>query len=197
VRSPSAVRRAATELGGCVALKAVAPGLVHKSERSAVRLNLGPTAAERAARELAATIGELEAFLVQPMAPPGAELLVGTTTDSRFGPLVAVGAGGTTAELAGDAQLRLAPVGPREAAAMLRELRCFPLLDGFRGRPVADTAAVEALIVRIGALAAAHPAVAELDCNPVIAGPGGALVVDARIRLQAPPPSPPFGALDA
>jgi hypothetical protein len=76
-------------------------------------------------------------------------------------------------------------------------LRCFPLLDGFRGRPVADTAAVENLIVRIGALAAAHPAVAELDCNPVIAGPGGAVVVDARIRVQEPPPSRPFGALNA
>jgi acetate---CoA ligase (ADP-forming) len=137
-----------------------------------------------------------EGFLVQRMAATGPELIVGVVGDPRFGPLVAVGAGGTTAELIGDVQVRLAPVGPRDAATMLRELRTFPLLDGFRGAPRADTRAVEDIIQRVAALAAAHPEIAELDCNPVVAGPDGAVIVDARVRLAPAPPRPPAGALN-
>jgi acyl-CoA synthetase (NDP forming) len=137
-----------------------------------------------------------EGFLLQRMAPSGPELIVGVVGDPRFGPLVAVGAGGTTAELIGDVQVRLAPVGPREAASMLRELRTFPLLDGFRGAPRADVGAVEDIVTRVAALAAAHPEIAELDCNPVVAGPNGAVIVDARIRLAPPPARPPVGALN-
>ena len=130
------------------------------------------------------------------MAPAGVELIVGVVGDPRFGPLVAVGAGGTTAELIGDVQVRLAPVGPREAAAMLRELRTFPLLDGFRGAPRVDVGAVENIVERVAALAAAHPEIAELDCNPVVAGPEGAVIVDARIRLAPAPARAPVGALN-
>jgi acyl-CoA synthetase (NDP forming) len=135
-------------------------------------------------------------FLVQRMAGPGPELLVGVVADPRLGPLVAVGSGGATAELLGDVQVRLAPVGRRDAAAMLRELRTFPLLEGYGGGTVADVAAVEDLVVRVGALAAAHPEIAELDCNPVVAGPQGAVIVDARVRLQPAPDLPPPGAVD-
>jgi acyl-CoA synthetase (NDP forming) len=130
------------------------------------------------------------------MAPPGPELIVGVVGDPRFGPLVAVGAGGTTAELIGDVQVRLAPVGPLEAAGMLRELRTFPLLDGFRGATPADVGAVEEIVTRVAALAASHPEIAELDCNPVVAGTDGAVVVDARIRLAPAPLRPPVGALN-
>jgi hypothetical protein len=79
---------------------------------------------------------------------------------------------------------------------MIRALRTFPLLDGFRGRRRADLAALEDALVRLAALAAAHPEIAELDCNPVIAGPDGAVVVDARVRIAAPPARRPVGALD-
>ena len=187
--TPRDVRRAAEELGGRVAVKATGPGLLHKSDLGAVRLGLTAAGAERAAREMRSSLTAadvaLGGFLVQRMASAGAELIVGVVGDPRFGPLVAVGAGGTTAELIGDVQVRLAPVGPREAAAMLRELRTFPLLDGFRGAPRADVGAVEDIVERVAALAAAHPEIAELDCNPVIAGPNGAVIVDARIRLGA------------
>lgn len=199
--SPRDAARAATELGGDVAVKAVASGLVHKSDAGGVRLGLaGAAAVQRAARELAEAVRvaghEPDGFLVQAMAPAGTELLVGVVGDPSFGPLIAVGAGGETAELVGDVQVRLAPVGPREAAAMLRALRTFPLLDGFRGRPQADMGSVEDIVQRVARLAADHPAIAELDCNPVIAGPAGALVVDARVRLDAPPPRRPYAALD-
>ncbi len=200
VTTPRAVRRAAQELGGRVAVKATGPGLLHKSDLGAVRLGLTAAGAERAAGEMRSSLTAAgvapEGFLVQRMASAGVELIVGVVGDPRFGPLVAVGAGGTTAELIGDVQVRLAPVGPREAAAMLRELRTFPLLDGFRGAPRADAGAVADIIERVAALAAAHPEIAELDCNPVIASSDGAVIVDARIRLVPAPDRPPVGALN-
>jgi acetyl coenzyme A synthetase (ADP forming)-like protein len=197
VASAHAAGGAAAELGGPVALKAIASGLVHKSDAGAVRLGLvGPTAVTRAAREMAARLSA-EGFHVQRMAPEGTELIVGAVRDPAFGPLVACGAGGVAVELLGDVQVRLAPLGPREADGMLRDLKTFPLLDGYRGRPRAELASVRDLVMRVGALAAAHPAVAELDLNPVIATPDGALVVDARVRLQAPSPAPAFPSLNA
>ena len=180
----------------------MAPGLIHKSDAGGVRLGLeGATAVTRAAREIA---GELEAagtplegFHVQRMAPAGTEMIVGAVGDPAFGPLVACGAGGVAVELLGDIQVRLAPLGPREADGMLRGLKTFPLLDGYRGRPPAELDSLRDLVLRVGALAAAHPAVAELDLNPVIATPQGALVVDARVRLEAPGPAPAFPSLNA
>jgi len=79
----------------------------------------------------------------------------------------------------------------------LHELKTFPLLDGFRGRPRADLDSLREVVMRVGALAAVHPAVAELDLNPVIVTPDGAVVVDARVRLEAPGLAAPFPSLEA
>jgi acetate---CoA ligase (ADP-forming) len=200
--SAQAAAQVAAELGGPIALKGVAPGLINRSDAGAVRLGLaGPTAVKRAAgemaRQLAAAGTTLESFDVQRMAPAGPELIVGAVSDPAFGSLVACGAGGLTAELVGDIQVRLAPLGPREADGMLRELKTFPLLDGYRGRPRADLASVCDLVMRVGALVAAHPAVAELDLSPVIATPEGALVVGGRVRVDAPGPAASFPSLSA
>ena len=78
---------------------------------------------------------------------------------------------------------------------MLRSLRVFPLLDGYRGAPPCDIGALEDLLMRVGALVAAHPEIAEMDLNPVVALPNGALVVDARVRVERPPHRPPFPAI--
>jgi acetate---CoA ligase (ADP-forming) len=198
--SPHAAGRAAAALGGDVALKAIVPGLVHKRDADAVRLGLrGATAVARAARELRSALEaegrQVDGFLVQAMASPGVEMLVGVVADPRFGPVVACGAGGTAVELLGDIQVRLAPVATLEAAEMIRGLRTFPLLDGFRGAPPVDLAALEDVVVRVGALAAAHPEIVELDLNPVIASPTGAAVVDARVRVERPPHRPPYPAI--
>ena len=109
--------------------------------------------------------------------------------------MVACGAGGTAVEVLGDVQVRLAPVAAPEAAQMIRGLRTFPLLDGFRGAPFADLGALEDVVVRVGALAAAHPEIAELDLNPVIASPTGAVVVDARVRVERPAGRPRYPAI--
>jgi len=196
-RSPHAAGRAALGLGGCVALKAIVPGLLHKRDVGAVKLGLtGASAVARAARELHRDLGA-ERFLVQAMAPEGVEMLVGVVGDPRFGPVVACAAGGTAVELLGDVQVRLAPVDPIEASEMVRGLRTFPLVDGYRGAPRGDVAALEDIIVRIGALAAAHPAVAELDLNPVVVSPDGAIAVDARLRVARGTPPKPFPAIGA
>jgi acyl-CoA synthetase (NDP forming) len=130
------------------------------------------------------------------MAPAGAELIVGVVGDPDFGPVVACGAGGHAVELLGDVAVRLAPLGPRAASEMVRSLRTFPLLDGYRGASPCDVAAIEDVVLRVSALAAAHPEVAELDCNPLHASPEGAVVLDARIRVAEPPRRRPFPALD-
>jgi hypothetical protein len=109
-------------------------------------------------------------------------------------PLVAVGAGGTAAELLGDVQVRLAPVGPRTAGEMLRGLRTFPLLDGYRGAPPSDVAALEDVLRRLGTLAEDLPQVIEMDCNPVKVLTDGACIVDARIRVAPVDPPRPLGA---
>jgi acyl-CoA synthetase (NDP forming) len=133
-------------------------------------------------------------FLVQRMAPPGVEMLVGVVNDPLFGPSVACGAGGTAVELVRDVAVRLARLTSADAAAMVRELRSFPLLDGYRGAVRCDVSALEDVLLRVGALSEDHPQVVEIDCNPVIVSATGALVVDARIRVAAAPAPRPLGA---
>jgi acyl-CoA synthetase (NDP forming) len=201
VPTPSAVARAAAELGPPVAIKAQAPGLVRKTEAGAVELGVtSASAAQRCAQRLRDRLRqggvEVSGFLVQRMAPPGPELIVGAVGDPAFGPLVVVGAGGPAAELVGDVQVRLAPIDAIEAERAVDALRTAPLLRGFRGAPHADVGAVADVVARVAALAAAHPEIAELDCDPLIAGERGAVVADARVRLASAPEPRPFGALD-
>jgi acetate---CoA ligase (ADP-forming) len=199
--TPATVARYAAGIPGEVAVKAIAPGLIHKSDVGAVRLGIrGAAAAGRAAGEIGAAVRNAGhtpvGYLVQAMASEGVEMLVGVSSDPDWGPVVACAAGGRAVELLGDVQSRLAPLSRRDANEMVHSLRTFPLLDGYRGSPRADVAALEDVLVRIAALAAAHPEIAELDCNPVLVGPAGATVVDARIRIAAPRPARPYPSLD-
>ena len=194
--SGAAASKAAVELGGVVALKGIAAGVVHKAQAGAVRLGLsGPTAVRRAANDIArgleAAGTPVEEYLVQRMAGPGVEMLIGVLADERFGPVVACGAGGGTAEVLEDVAVRLAPLALEDAHAMFGSLRSRALLQRAR----ADIDALADIAVRIGALADAHPAIAELDLNPVMAGPSGAPVVDARVRVAPPAIQPVFPAV--
>ncbi len=187
---------AAGELGGPVAIKAIAEGLVHKSDAGGVQLGLaGPDAVRDAAKAIAASVKKahhrLQGFVVQPMSPSGVELIVGVVHDQSFGPVLACGAGGTTAELLQDVAVRITPVSDLDAAEMVRSLRTFPLLDGYRGAPRCDVAAIEEVLLRINTMVEAHPEIAELDCNPLIATADGATIVDARIRVAVSEPAAP------
>jgi acyl-CoA synthetase (NDP forming) len=191
---------AALKLGLPVAVKAVAPGLLHKTEAGAVAVGLeSPEAVLRAAAQIrsavAATGGDLAALLVQPMIRGPVELLVGVVQDASFGPLLACGAGGTNAELFGDVAVRITPVTDVDAQEMLAGLRTYKLLTGYRGAPPCDLDAVHNIILRVSAMVEAHHEIVELDCNPVIAGPTGAVVVDARIRLRPVAPALPTPAV--
>jgi len=189
---------AAARLGWPVALKAVVPGLTHKTEAGAVRLDLKDAEAVRAAARdvetgLRTRGQEPSGFLVQKMAKKGVEMIVGLVQDPQFGPVVACGAGGVLVELLRDVAVRLAPLNMADAGEMVRELKSYPLLTGYRGQSGVDVGAVEETLLRVSALAEDLPAVAELDLNPLAVYERGAVVVDARIRVEAAIPPRPLG----
>ncbi len=197
--TPEEAGEAAARIGGAVALKAIGPEIVHRTEVGAVRLGLeGADRVSAAAGEMAAAIEEagitVTGFLVQEMVRGGVEMLVGVAHDRLFGPVVACSAGGTAVELLRDVAVSVTPITDLDAAEMVRSLKTYPLLTGFRGAPKADVDALEDLILRVGALVDAHPSIAEMDCNPVMVLPQGARVVDARIRIEPPPPTKPLAA---
>ena len=182
--------KAAALLGFPVALKATGP--VHKSDVGGVRLGLRtPKEVRGAYRAMKDLIGqEMTGAIVQRMAPDGVEIIVGAVRHPSFGPLVMVGMGGVSAELLTDRAFRAPPLTGQDAADMIQELHCAPLLFGYRGRPVADTVALEDHIVRVAKLVDDLPQIAELDLNPIVVGPSGAVVVDLRIRLAPASPAP-------
>ncbi len=186
----AAVEAARPFAGHAVALKLDATGLVHKSDLGLVILGLSGDDEVRSAARRLLDLGAhhglaVRGLLVQPMADPGLELIVGLTRDPSFGPVVLVGLGGILAELLDDVAMGLAPVGRAAAHGLLAGLRGAALLDGVRGRPPVDRESIVDLIVAIGALGAAREDILEIDCNPVIAAPDGALAVDALVVVRA------------
>ena len=179
--------RAAEELDVAVALKAVVAGLVHKTEAGAVRLNLRPgevLATARHLTELLQGAGRVpSAFQVQRMAPAGVEMIVGVVHDPQFGPVLACGAGGVVVELLKDVSVRLTPLAAPDAEEMIRELKTYPLLTGYRGAAVHDIPALVDTVLRVGALVEELPQIAELDLNPILVHPSGVTIVDARARV--------------
>jgi acetate---CoA ligase (ADP-forming) len=184
---------AAAALGFPVVLKLDSPDVAHKTEVGGVRLRLADAGAVRAAfAEIVANAAKhapdarVDGVLIQRMAPAGVELILGARRDPQFGAMVLVGLGGVQAELFRDVALDVAPVDAARAEAMLRSLRAFPLLDGFRGAPRADVAAVAQAVAAFSEFAAAAGGrVSEAEINPLIAGPWGCLAVDGLVRCPA------------
>jgi acetyltransferase len=125
-------------------------------------------------------------LLVEPMAPPGVELIGGLRRDPQFGPVVLVGLGGTLAEVLDDVAIRLAPIDLAAAASMLDDLRGASVLAGVRGRPPIARASLEQMLVALGRLGVERPDVLDVDLNPIIASEGGAIAVDALIVMEGP-----------
>lgn len=178
-RTAREAAEAARRLDGPVALKTVAPGLEHKTDAGGVRLAVPPDRVAEVFAELVATVPGLDGVLVQQMAPPGLELLVGASAGrDGWPPVLTVGLGGTATEIHRDLATALAPVTAAEAAALLASLRVWPLLAGHRGAPALDVAAAVDVLVRVGAAIAHRPDLAELEINPLIVGTDGVLAVD-------------------
>jgi acetyl coenzyme A synthetase (ADP forming)-like protein len=182
----------ASQIGFPVALKLVSRTIVHKTEIGAVRLNLADEAAVRQAFAQIQErlkddnkLGEMDGVLVQPMISGGVEVMVGVTQDPLFGPLIGFGLGGIHVEILKDVCFRVTPITDRDAAEMVRDIKGYRLLEGYRGHPPADIAAIEDLLLRIARLVEEVPEICELDLNPVIALPPGhgCQIVDARIRV--------------
>jgi acyl-CoA synthetase (NDP forming) len=186
VTSAHQAESAASRVGFPVALKAIGPGLLHKSDVGGVRLGLGSARAVGTAyTEMTDALSDaMNGAVVQPMAHAGVEVIVGFVQDPAFGPLVLVGMGGTAVELMGDYATCRVPVTAVDAREMLLRLRSAPLLTGYRGSVPVDIDSLIDLIMRCGRLAEDLTELSEADLNPVIAGPQGAIVVDARFRVS-------------
>jgi acetyltransferase len=178
----------AETLGFPVAVKGLSDRFTHKSDAGLVLLNLGDAAQVAAAvRTLARKLGDLKdvRFLVQRMALPGIEALVGVENDAQFGPVIACGPGGMLVELLDDVALGLAPLSPDDARALLDATRLGRLLRGLRGRPPADRAALANLLVRLSAMAhERQDRLVSMDLNPVIVHTEGLSIVDVRIQWR-------------
>jgi acyl-CoA synthetase (NDP forming) len=176
---------AASAIGYPVALKALGPTLLHKTERRAVALNIAHPEDLRAAYADFASrfAGEMTSVLVQHMVPPGVEMIVGALQDPLFGPLIACGPGGVLVDLLGDTAFRLHPLSELDMSEMLDELKGSRLLRGYRGAPRANEAALRDTLLRVSALVTIAPEIHELDLNPVIVTGSTACVADVRIRI--------------
>jgi acyl-CoA synthetase (NDP forming) len=182
---------AAADVGFPVAIKLDADGLGHKSDIGGVRLGLADeTAVGDAAQELLDLPLPADAHrlgvLVQPMAPPGIELILGARRDPSFGPVILIGLGGIFAEALDDVTLRLAPVRAQDVLSAFDDLRGRPLLDGIRGGGGANVDAIVDVAVRLGQFVVDRPDILEIDLNPVIAGPFDLTIVDALIVTAGP-----------
>ncbi|MFI9561241.1 bifunctional acetate--CoA ligase family protein/GNAT family N-acetyltransferase [Nonomuraea endophytica] len=192
VDHPQTAAAAASAVGMPAVLKATGPELVHKSDVGGVRLDLNsPQEVEQAYQDMTQTVGPaMTGAIVQRMLASGVEIIVGGVNYPAFGPLVMVGMGGVTADLLADRAFRTTPITVSSATAMIEELRCAPLLHGYRGSVPVNAGALAEQIVAVGQLLQDLPEVAELDLNPVIVTPKGATTADVRIRLSAVPPNP-------
>lgn len=189
--TPDEAKEQAERLGYPVVLKIVSPDISHKSDVGGVKVGLN------SADEVTEAFGEIVAnassavadakitgVAVQGMAPAGTEVIVGMTTDPQFGPVVMFGLGGILVEVLKDVVFRVVPLERRDADQMIDEIKGQAILNGVRGQPPADKAALRDAILGVSAFVEQHPEIQELDLNPMFVYPDGAVAVDARIAIR-------------
>lgn len=181
----------ARQMGFPAVLKIVSPQVIHKSDVGGVKVNLkNEEEVRRAYREILDGVrrrvpdAKVEGILVQEFAPPGVELIIGLIRDPQFGPTVMFGLGGVFVEVFKDVSFRVAPLSEHDAESMMKEIRAYKLLTGFRGAEPVDLNAVKDALIKVGRIGVENEEIAEMDLNPIIAYPKGIMVVDARIILR-------------
>jgi acyl-CoA synthetase (NDP forming) len=179
------------EMGFPVVLKISSSDVVHKSDSGGVKLGLANAAqVGKAYSEIISSVkqaypkAQIQGVSVQPMAPPGIEVIVGMSKDPQFGPVLMFGLGGILVEVLKDVSFRIVPVAERDAREMIREIKGYPILEGYRGHKPASIPALEKLIVNVSQFVEKNPQIKELDLNPVFAYSDKAVAVDARIILE-------------
>lgn len=178
-------------MGFPVVLKIVSPDIIHKSDVGGVKLNLNSAEEVHGAyKDIVSNVKEhaekarIIGVLVQEMAPPSTEIIVGSTKDPQFGPAIVFGLGGILVEILKDVTFRIAPINREEAQEMITEVKAYPILKGYRGTPPADTDAIVDILLATSKLVTDYEQIKELDFNPIIVYPKGAKAVDARIILE-------------
>ncbi len=181
----------AEKAGFPAVLKIVSPEITHKSDIGGVKVGLASTDEVRtafdeivAAARKAEPKARIDGVAVQKMAAAGTEVIVGMSKDPQFGPVLMFGLGGIFVEVLKDVAFRIVPLEARDARQMVREIKGFAVLEGVRGQPPADLAALEGLILKLSEFVEAHPEIEELDLNPVFAYADGVIAVDARIVIS-------------
>lgn len=181
----------ARELGFPVALKIASPDVVHKSDTGGVKLNLKtPNQVGKAFDSIIAAVKKsspqatIHGVSVQKMARPGVEVIIGMSKDAQFGPVLMFGLGGILVEILKDVAFRIVPLAKRDAREMIREIKGYPLLEGYRGREPVDVASLEDMLLKVSHFVDRNQEIKELDLNPVFAYGDGAIAVDARIILE-------------
>jgi acyl-CoA synthetase (NDP forming) len=179
------------QLGFPVVLKIVSADVVHKTDAGGVKLGL-KTAVQvgKAWDEIMISVkkafpeAKIQGVSVQPMAKPGVEVIIGMSKDAQFGPVLMFGLGGIFVEIIKDVSFRIVPLLKRDANEMVREIKGFPLLKGYRGSEPVDIENLEKLLLRVSEFVEQTPEIKELDLNPIFAYKDGAVAVDARVILE-------------
>ncbi|MBN2041561.1 MAG: acetate--CoA ligase family protein [Spirochaetes bacterium] len=187
-KSENEALSAAEKLGYPVVMKIVSPQITHKSDIGGVKTDLqGSEQVKNAYNGIMKAVKEkaagafIEGVSIQKMAEPGIELVIGMTRDPQFGPMLMFGLGGTLVEVLKDVSFRIVPLSGEDAKSMIKQVKSYRLLEGYRGRPGADIENLEKMLLKFSELIKENPEIKEIDINPVIAYKDGAVAVDARI----------------
>ena len=179
------------EGGFPVVLKIASPDIIHKSDAGGVKIGLKNAAqVSRAYREIITSVTQrhpkavIDGVSVQPMAKPGVEVIIGMSKDAQFGPVLMFGLGGILVEILKDISFRIVPLTRRDAREMIKEIKGYPVLEGYRGQEPANIPFLEEMLLKVSDFAEQNPEIKELDLNPIFAYRDGAIAVDARIVLE-------------
>ena len=186
--------RSADTIGYPVVLKVVSPQIIHKSDVGGVAVGLRDAKELRAAYRTILEVVEknspgadVKGMLVEEMLPSSTEVVVGTTRDPQFGHVIMFGLGGVFVEVLRDVSFRATPIHASDAREMITELKAFPILGGYRGKPPADIDALVDILLKTSKLVTEHPEISEVDLNPILVSEKGPKAVDARILLGETP----------
>jgi acyl-CoA synthetase (NDP forming) len=175
-----------------VVLKIVSPDIIHKSDIGGVKLGLAnATQVGKAYTEIVAAAkkankkADIQGISVQKMARTGVEVIMGMSKDAQFGPVLMFGLGGVFVEVLKDVAFRIVPLNRRDASQMIREIKGYPLLEGYRGQEPANITALEDLLLKLSDFVDKNPKIKEMDLNPIFAYKDSALAVDARVILES------------
>ena len=179
------------EMGFPVALKIASPDIIHKNDGGGVYLGLAnPEEVAAAYRNILENIRQnkpdamIDGVTVQKMALPGVAVIIGSSKDPQFGPVIMFGLGGLLVEIIEDIALKIAPITPKDATDMIHEIKGYKILTGYRGQPPVNIDALEEMLLAVSDFVENNPIVKEIDLNPVITGVDSAVAVDARVVLE-------------